>query len=89
MTPTPVAIYARVSSEQQAEVHTIASQVAAWRGCVAADGLVGPEAMQFLDEGYRGAPLGSAHVWREDKRTRQSYTDPELTPLGEIEEGSG
>ena len=31
MNPTQVAIYARVSSEQQAETHTIASQVAALR----------------------------------------------------------
>jgi hypothetical protein len=51
MNPTQVAIDARVSSEQQAEAHTIASQVAAWRERVAAEGLMGPEALQFLDEG--------------------------------------
>ena len=28
-------------------------------------------------------------TFREDKRTRQSYTDPAQTPLGSIEEGSG
>src|SRR5262245_46328562 len=57
MQPTQVAIYARVSSEQQAEAHTIASQVAALRERVSADGLTVSEAMQFLDEGYSGATL--------------------------------
>jgi hypothetical protein len=37
MNPTPVAIYARVSSEQPAEAQTIASQVAALRERVAAE----------------------------------------------------
>jgi site-specific DNA recombinase len=45
------ALYARVSSEQQAEAQTIASQVAALRERVTADGLVVPEAMVFLDDG--------------------------------------
>jgi site-specific DNA recombinase len=57
MNPTQVAIYARVSSEQQAEAHTVSSQVAALRERVAADGLTVSEAMQFLDEGYSGATL--------------------------------
>lgn len=51
------AIYARVSSERQAEAQTVASQVAALRERVAADGLALPEAMQFMDEGYSGAGL--------------------------------
>jgi site-specific DNA recombinase len=57
MNATQGAIYARVSSEQQAEAHTVASPVAALRERVAADGLVVPEAMPFLDEGYSGATL--------------------------------
>ena len=57
MHPTPGAIYARVSSEQPAEAHTIARQVAAWRERVSAHGLTVSEAMQLLDEGYRGATL--------------------------------
>jgi site-specific DNA recombinase len=57
MNTTQVAIYARVSSEQPAEAQTIASQVAALRERVAAEGLVVPEAMQFLDDGYSGATL--------------------------------
>jgi site-specific DNA recombinase len=57
MNPTQVAIYARVSSEQQAEAQTIASQVAALRERLAAEGLTVSEAMQFLDEGYSGATL--------------------------------
>jgi site-specific DNA recombinase len=46
-----------VSSEQQADAHTVASQVAALRERVAADGLTVSEAMQFLEEGYSGATL--------------------------------
>jgi site-specific DNA recombinase len=57
MHTTQVAIYARVSSEQPAEAQTIASQVAALRERVAAEGLAVPEAMQFLDDGYSGATL--------------------------------
>jgi site-specific DNA recombinase len=57
MKPTQGAMYARVSSEQQAEAHTVASQVAAVRERVAADGLTVSEAMEFLDEGYSGATL--------------------------------
>lgn len=57
MQPTQVAIYARVSSDQQAEAHTIASQVAALQERGAADGLTVSEAMQFFDEGYSGATL--------------------------------
>jgi site-specific DNA recombinase len=57
MNPPQVAIYARVSSEQQAEAQTIASQVAALRERLAAEGLTVSEALQFLDEGYSGATL--------------------------------
>src|SRR5262245_46841338 len=57
MNPIQVAIYARVSSEQQAEAHPVASQGVALRERVAADSLTVSEAMQFLDEGYSGAPL--------------------------------
>src|SRR5207245_11664732 len=57
MNTTQVAMYARVSSDQPAEAQTIASQVAALRERVAAEGFVLPEAMPFLDEGYSGATL--------------------------------
>ena len=57
MSQSHAAIYARVSSDPQAAAHTIASQVAALRARVALDGLVLPEAMQCLDEGYSGATL--------------------------------
>ena len=49
-----VAIYARVSSDQQAEAQTVASQVAALRERVAKEGLALPDAMQFIDEGSSG-----------------------------------
>src|SRR5919109_5192131 len=57
MDMTHAAIYARVSSEQQAEANTIASQVAALQARVAADGLPLPLDHHFLDEGYSGATL--------------------------------
>ena len=57
MSSTQVAMYARVSSDQQAEAQTVASQVAALRERVAAEGLALPDAMQFMDEGYSGATL--------------------------------
>ena len=57
MKPIQVAICARVSSDQQAEAHTVASQVAALRERVGTEGLALPAAMQFIDEGYSGATL--------------------------------
>ena len=50
-----VAIYARVSSDQQAQAQTIASQVAALRERVSADGDILLPECEFLDEGYSGA----------------------------------
>lgn len=52
-----VAIYARVSSEQQAQEQTIASQVAALRQRVADDGFELPEELCFLDDGVSGSTL--------------------------------
>ena len=57
MSLSHAAIYARVSSDQQAAAHTIASQVAALRERVALEGLDLPDTLQFLDEGYSGATL--------------------------------
>ena len=51
MSTIQAAIYARVSSERQTMAQTIASQLAARRERVAADGVALPEAMQFLDDG--------------------------------------
>jgi site-specific DNA recombinase len=67
MTPTQVAISARVSSDPHAEAQTVARQVAALRERVAAEGLTWPEAMQVLDEGYSRAPLvrPAWERWRE------------------------
>jgi site-specific DNA recombinase len=57
MHPIQVAIYARVSSEHQADAQTMASQVAALHARGTADGLVVPAALQFLDDGDSGATL--------------------------------
>jgi hypothetical protein len=51
------AIYARVSSEQQAKDHTIASQVDALRERIRDDGLKLDEARCFIDEGYSGSTV--------------------------------
>jgi site-specific DNA recombinase len=54
---TRVAIYARVSSEQQTQQSTIESQVAALRQRVQADGLPLEDELCFLDDGYSGSTL--------------------------------
>src|SRR2546425_10116981 len=51
------AIYARVSSEQQREAHTIASQTAALIELARTLDLEVPNAWIFEDEGYSGATL--------------------------------
>jgi site-specific DNA recombinase len=59
MTPSSlrVALYARVSSQQQAEANTIASQVEALKTRIHADGLRWEVEACFLDEGYSGSTL--------------------------------
>ena len=53
-----VALYARVSSEQQADAGTIRSQVSTLLEKISADGLSLPSTqLQFMDEGYSGATL--------------------------------
>jgi len=52
-----VALYARVSSEQQAEAGTIDSQVAALRERIEQDGYSLGEELVFIDNGYSGATL--------------------------------
>jgi site-specific DNA recombinase len=52
-----VALYARVSSEQQTDELTIRSQVAALRQRIAEDGLNLDEELCFLDEGYSGSTV--------------------------------
>src|SRR4051812_1569940 len=57
MIPLCVAIYARVSSEQQATSSTIDSQIAALEARLAQDGLALMPEGRFTDEGYSGATL--------------------------------
>lgn len=51
------AIYARVSSERQAQAGTIESQVAQLRERVQQDGLALDETVCFIDDGYSGSTL--------------------------------
>src|ERR671917_782002 len=51
------AIYARVSSDQQADRHTIDSQVEALLARAAADGHEVAAELRFLDDGHSGASL--------------------------------
>src|SRR5262247_480444 len=57
MTDRPVALYARVSSEQQAEANTIDSQVAALQERIVADGVELRSVLEFTDAGYSGSSL--------------------------------
>jgi site-specific DNA recombinase len=56
-TAVRVALYARVSSQQQANAQTIASQVAALKARLASDGFRFEEELCFLDDGYSGSTL--------------------------------
>jgi site-specific DNA recombinase len=51
------ALYARVSSEQQAQAQTIASQIEALKDRIAKDGLALDQELSFIDDGYSGASL--------------------------------
>jgi site-specific DNA recombinase len=57
MSALQVGIYARVSSEHQADAHTIASQLAALRARVATDGDPRLPEQECSDDGYSGANL--------------------------------
>jgi site-specific DNA recombinase len=57
MSMIQVALYARVSSEQQQEARTIESQVADLRARIAAQGVMIPPELEFVDNGYSGATL--------------------------------
>jgi len=52
-----VALYARVSSQRQAEANTIGSQVESLKARIRADGLRAAAEACFLDEGYSGGTL--------------------------------
>jgi len=57
MKSTQVALYARVSSDQQSEAKTIESQVADLRTRIAATGATLSAELEFIDNGYSGATL--------------------------------
>src|SRR6266516_8199610 len=57
MNTVQVALYARVSSEQQSEAKTIESQLADLRGQIAARNLTLATEQEFIDDGYSGATL--------------------------------
>jgi site-specific DNA recombinase len=57
MKSVQVAIYARVSSEQQVNTHTIDSQVRALQAQLEAEGYSCSNHFWFLDEGYSGSTL--------------------------------
>jgi len=57
MNDVQVALYARVSSEQQSEAKTVESQVADLRAKIAARGETLGAEQEFVDDGYSGATL--------------------------------
>ena len=57
MKSTQVALYARVSSDQQNEARTIESQIADLRTRIAATEVTLPSELEFVDNGYSGATL--------------------------------
>ncbi len=60
---TNVALYARVSSEQQADAGTIRSQISSLLEKITADGFSLPNTeLQFVDEGYSGCNVNQTGV---------------------------
>ncbi|MBV7333530.1 recombinase family protein [Chloroflexi bacterium TSY] len=57
MSDLQVALYARVSSDQQAEAGTVASQISALQERIEQDRLVLAAELTFIDDGYSGATL--------------------------------
>lgn len=57
MNELQVALYARVSSEQQAEAKTIESQLTEIRARIAAEGIDLTTILEFVDDGYSGSTL--------------------------------
>jgi len=57
MSGSRAGMYARVSSEQQAQQNTIASQLEALKQRIHQDGVVLEEELCFVDEGYSGSTL--------------------------------
>jgi site-specific DNA recombinase len=57
MKPTQIALYARVSSDQQSEAKTIESQIADRRTRIVATGGTHSAELEFIENGYRGATL--------------------------------
>ena len=55
--PTATALYARVSSERQAETGTIESQIAALKERIGQDGYTVGNECCFIDDGYTGSTL--------------------------------
>lgn len=70
-----VALYARVSSEQQAKSGTIASQLAALNERIAADGAQIAEDMRFVDAGVSGATLVRPQLERLRDRAALGLVD--------------
>src|SRR5712675_473213 len=52
-----IGLYARVSSDRQAEERTIDSQIAALRERIQADGVQVDGELEFVDDGYSGGTL--------------------------------
>ena len=81
MNTKQVALYARVSSEQQAEAKTIESQLAEIRARIAADGFDLTTVLEFVDDGYSGSTVVRPALERVS-RCRSSWRDGSaLRPL--------
>ena len=60
-----VALYARVSSERQAQENTIDSQICAVESRIKADGFTLLKDFKFIDNGYSGAYVSTKIGWYE------------------------
>ena len=76
-----VALYARVSSEQQAEAGTIDSQIVALRERIIQDGYRLEEELAFVDDGYSGTTLIRPLAVRSTKPSCSKRTNASRTGL--------
>jgi site-specific DNA recombinase len=72
---TRAALYARVSTDEQAERYGLASQVTALRAEAAERGYVVPRGAEYVDDGYSGATLDRPALTRLREAIRRKSVD--------------
>jgi len=83
------AIYARVSSEQQREANTIASQTASLIEFAQSHDLEIPQEWVFEDDGYSGATLERPGLERVRDLAAEGPLEPQVCVPDSVDRGAG